>query len=152
MADALENAQEAIALHVEGLLRDRHGPCSRSVLRWPRARDGSAMRRAVVERRGTMRTGQMEQRVERVERRLDRIEQILPTLATRDDLQTAIEVSEQRMRTYVREHIEASEQRVRTDLRTHFDVVAEGLRHDIRLVAEAVAELSARVRAGSSLS
>ena len=108
-----------------------------------------------------MRTGQMEQRVETVERRVDGIEQILPTLATRDDLRAAIrgseqrmrthvfesiEASERRMRTHVSESIEASEQRMRTELRTHFDVVAEGLRHDLRLVAEAVAELSARVR------
>ena len=72
-------------------------------------------------------TEQMEQRVENVERRVDRIEQILPDLATRDELQEAITASEQR-------------------LRTHFDVVAESLRHDIRLVAEAVAALSERER------
>ena len=34
---------------------------------------------------------QMEQRFENLERRVDRVEQILPTLATRDDLQAAIE-------------------------------------------------------------
>ena len=38
-----------------------------------------------------MSTGQMEQRIENVERRVDRIEQILPTLATRDDLKREIE-------------------------------------------------------------
>ena len=37
-----------------------------------------------------MSTVQMEQRVENVERRVDRIEQILPTLATREDLKAAI--------------------------------------------------------------
>ena len=38
-----------------------------------------------------MRTEQMEQRFSNLEGRVDRIEQILPTLATRDDLQAAIE-------------------------------------------------------------
>ena len=52
-----------------------------------------------------MRTGQMEQRVEKVERRVDLIEQILPTLATRDDLQAAISGSDQRMRAHVFESI-----------------------------------------------
>ena len=37
-----------------------------------------------------MRAEQMDQRVGNCERRLDRIEQILPTLATRDDLRVAI--------------------------------------------------------------
>ena len=37
-----------------------------------------------------MRTEQMEQRFENVERRGDRTEQILPTLATREDLKAAI--------------------------------------------------------------
>ena len=89
-----------------------------------------------------MRTGQMEGRVENTERRIDRIEQILPTLATKGDLQTSIEASEQRMRTHVSESIEASEQRTRTELRTHFDVVAEGLRHEMQLLAEAVSRLA----------
>ena len=34
---------------------------------------------------------QMEQRFENLDRRVDRVEQILPTLATRDDLRAAIE-------------------------------------------------------------
>ncbi len=90
-----------------------------------------------------------------VERRVDRIEQILPTLATRDDLKAAIAPlatkaelraaigeSEQRMRAHVADAVCASEQR----MRTHFDVVAERLRDDIRLVAEAVATLLERDR------
>ena len=97
----------------------------------------------------------MEQRLGNVERRVDRIAQILPTLATRDDLKAAIAPlatkaelraaigeSEQRMRTHVADAVSASEQRIRT----HFHVVAESLRDDIRLVAEAVAVLSERER------
>jgi hypothetical protein len=118
-----------------------------------------------------MRTEQMEQRFENVERRVgrvDRIEQILPGLATRDDLKAAVAPlatraelraavaplatkdelraaigeSEQRMRAHVADAVFASEQR----MRTHFDVVAESLRDDIRLVAEAVVALSERER------
>ena len=113
-----------------------------------------------------MDTAQMEQRLGSVERRVDRIEQILPTLATRNDLKAAIAPlatkaelraaiaplatkaelraaigeSEQRMRAHVADAVSASEQR----MRTHFDVVAESLRDDIKLVAEAVAALSER--------
>jgi uncharacterized coiled-coil protein SlyX len=74
-----------------------------------------------------MQVEQLEQRMEELELRVDGIEQILPTLATRDELHAAISASEHR-------------------IRTHFDVVAESLRNDIRLVAEAVAVLSERVR------
>ena len=102
-----------------------------------------------------MGTAQMEQRLGNVERRVDRTEQILPTLATRDDLKAAIAPlatkaelraaigeSEQRMRVHVAGAVSASEQR----MRTHFDVVAESLRDDIRLVAEGVATLLERDR------
>ena len=74
-----------------------------------------------------MQIEQLEQRMDELELRVDGIEEILPTLATREELHAAITASEHR-------------------IRTHFDVVAESLRHDIRLVAEAVAELSERVR------
>ena len=86
-----------------------------------------------------MSTGQMEQRVESVERRVDRIEQILPTLATREDLKAAI--APLATKAELRAAIAESEQR----MRTHFDMVAEGLRDDIRLVAEAVVTRSERV-------
>ena len=81
----------------------------------------------------------MEQRLENVEHRVDRIEQILPTLATRDDLKAAI--APLATKAELRAAIAESEQR----MRTHFDVVAESLRDDIRLVAEAVVTLSERV-------
>ena len=83
-----------------------------------------------------MRIGHMEQRIENVERRVDRIEQILPTLATREDLKRAIAPLA------TKAELREVEQR----LRTHFDVVTESLRDDIRLVAEAVVALSERVR------
>jgi len=83
-----------------------------------------------------MTTGHMEQRLENVEHRVDRIEQILPTLATREDLKRAIAPLATKV------ELREFEQR----LRTHFDVVAESLRDDIRLVAEAVAALSERVK------
>ena len=83
-----------------------------------------------------MRIGQMEQRIENVERRVDRSEQILPTLATRDDLRAAIAPLA------TKAELREVEQR----LHTHFDVVTESLRDDIRLVAEAVVALSERVR------
>ena len=81
----------------------------------------------------------MEQRLEDVERRVERIEEILPTLATREDLKAAI--APLATKAELRAAIAESEQR----MRTHFDVVAESLRDDIRLVAEAVATLSERV-------
>ena len=87
-----------------------------------------------------MRTEQMEQRFENVERRVDRIEQILPTLATREDLKAAI--APLATKAELRAAIAESEQR----MRAHFDVVAESLRDDVRLVAEAVATLLERER------
>ena len=89
-----------------------------------------------------MQIEQPDQRMDELELRVDGIEEILPTLATRDELHAAIAASEQRTRAHVSNEIAASEQRTRT----HFDVVAESLRQDIRLAAEAVAELSERVR------
>ena len=83
-----------------------------------------------------MSTGRMELRLESVERRVDRIEQILPTLATREDLKRAIAPLA------TKADLREFEQR----LRTHFDVVTDSLRDDIRLVAEAVVPLSERVR------
>ena len=82
---------------------------------------------------------EMEQRLENVEGRVDRIEQILPTLATREDLKAAI--APLATKAELRAAIAESEQR----MRTHFDVVAESLRDDVRLVAEAVVALSERV-------
>ena len=100
-----------------------------------------------------MQTDQLEQRTQNLERRVDRIEEVLPTLATKEDLKA----TERRMRTHVAEAIEGSEQRMCTHFAeaiegweqricTHFDVVAESLRDEIRLLAEAGATRSERRR------
>ena len=88
---------------------------------------------------------ELEQRTEDLESRVDRIEEILPNLATKEDLRA----TEQRLRTEITD----TEQRLRTEItdveqrvRTHFDVVSEDLRHHIQLVAEAVATLAERGR------
>ena len=101
-----------------------------------------------------MHTEQQEQRLDNLERRVDRIEQILPTLATKHDLKTAVTASERRMCA----RMDAIAESLRDDIRliadglteteqrmcTRFDVVAESLRDDIRLLAEAVAALVQR--------
>lgn len=94
-----------------------------------------------------MRVEQMERRIDNLEGRVDRIEQILPTLATRDDLLAAIEplatkAELQDLRAEVLTRIADSEQR----MRTHFDVVAESLRDDIKLIAAAFESLAQRER------
>ena len=105
---------------------------------------------------------QMEQRFDKLEGRVDRIEQILPTLATKDDLRVAIEplatkselraaidaaieplatkVELRDLKTELLVTIAESEQR----MRTHFDVVTESLRDDIRLIATAFESLARR--------
>ena len=83
---------------------------------------------------------QMQQLLVNVDRRVERIEQILPTLATKDDLSAAI--APLATKAELRAAIDAAEQR----MRTHFDVVTESLRDDIQLLATAVAGLSQRVR------
>ena len=95
-----------------------------------------------------MRMEQMEQRLENVECRVDRIEQILPTLATREDLKRAIAplATKAELKAAIAPLATKAELReVEQRLRTHFDVVTESLRDDIRLVAEAVVALSKRV-------
>ena len=90
--------------------------------------------------------------------RVERIEQILPTLATKDDLQAAIAPLATKVelraaieplatkaqlldtKAELRTAITESEYR----MRTYFDVIAESLRDDIQLIATAVATLSQR--------
>ena len=103
-----------------------------------------------------MSTGQMEQRLDNLEHRVDRIEQILPTLATREDLKEAIAplATKAELRAAIaplatKAELKATKAELREveqRLRTHFDVVTESLRDDIRLVAEAVASLLERER------
>ncbi len=105
-----------------------------------------------------MATDQMEKGTDDLERRVSQIEQVLPTLATKEDLR----ITEERLRSEIAEaeerldqrlhaKIDSTEQRLRSEvtdaekrMRTHFDVMTESLRDDIRLVAEAVATLTER--------
>ena len=116
---------------------------------------------------------EMEARIKNIDERTARIEQILPTLATKDDLATlatkddlatlatkdeiatlatkdeiATLVSKDELREAVallatREDMYEEGERTRR----HFDVVAESLRHDIGLIAESQLALEQRVDA-----
>ena len=103
----------------------------------------------------------MEEVVENLNRRVDRIEQILPTLATKDDLQKAIAplatkeelrkaiaplATKEELRNAVaalatKEEVKAEGERTRA----HFDAVAERLEHQIRLIAEGLLALEQRM-------
>ena len=99
---------------------------------------------------------QMEQVLGNVDRRVERIEQILPTLATKADLQAAIEPLATRAdlraaieplatRAELRDTVtqfQAALDKAERRMRTHFDVVTESLRDDIQLLATALANLS----------
>ena len=111
-----------------------------------------------------MQPKQMEQLLRNVDRRVRRIEQILPTLATKVDLRTAVEplatkaelraaissaveplatkAELQEVTFELRAAITESEQR----MRTHFDVVTESLRDDIQIMATGLATFSQRTR------
>jgi len=99
---------------------------------------------------------EMEQLLRNLDRRVTGIEQILPTLATKADLErfatkadlerfvtkadleplaTKVELEELRREMY--------EEGTRT--RSYFDVVAEGLNDQIRLVAEGLAHVMAKL-------
>jgi hypothetical protein len=69
--------------------------------------------------------------LENFDRRLANVEQILPTLATREDLREAVAPLA------TKEDVRAVEDR----LRRHLDVVGEGLRSDIQLLAEHLASV-----------
>ena len=74
----------------------------------------------------------MEEVLENLNRRVDRIEQILPTLATKDDLRKAIAPLA------TKEEVRAEGERTRA----HFDAVAERLEEQIRLLAEGLLSLT----------
>jgi hypothetical protein len=78
--------------------------------------------------------------LENLDRRLAKVEQILPTLATKDELRDAIAplATKEEMRLEIREEGERS--------RRHMDIVGEALRADIQLLAEHVASLMPRPR------
>ena len=116
----------------------------------------------------------MEEVVENLNRRVDRIEQILPTLATKDDLQAAIAplatreelrraiaplATKEELRNAVaglatKEELRnavaglATKEEVRAEgerTRAHFNAVAERLEEQIRLLAEAVLSIEQRL-------
>jgi hypothetical protein len=79
----------------------------------------------------------LEEVVRNVDMRLTRVEQILPTLATKAELQEAIaplatRVELREVRSELREEMRREGERTRR----HFDVVAERLEGHIRLIAE----------------
>ena len=98
---------------------------------------------------------EMETRIKNIDERTARIEQILPTLATRDELATLAtkdEVAKLATKDELREAVaklatreELREEGERT--RSHFDVVAEQLRSHIAVIAEGHKALGARVDA-----
>ena len=69
---------------------------------------------------------EIESRIKSIDERTTRIEQILPTLATKEDVKAC--PTREEMWTAIREE--------GTITRAHFDVVAEGLRESIKGIAE----------------
>ena len=112
---------------------------------------------------------EMEQDLRNLDRRVDRIEQILPNLATKDDLQAAIEplATKAELQAAIEPLATKAELQAAIDkaveplatkaglqsavagaehrMRTHFDVATESLHDDIRLIAEGLAVLSQKV-------
>ncbi|OFW15917.1 MAG: hypothetical protein A3H29_12185 [Acidobacteria bacterium RIFCSPLOWO2_02_FULL_67_21] len=82
----------------------------------------------------------MESLLKNVDRRLQRVEQILPTLATKDDLQ-GFATKDDLQRFATKDDLVQSAEHTRR----YFDIVAERLRDDIRLIAEGQAHLARRV-------
>ena len=97
--------------------------------------------------------------------RVERVEQILPTVATKDDLQTAVAPLATRTELQAavaplanraelqaavaplanRAELQAAIDGAEGRMRTHFDVATESLRDDIRLIADGLAVLSQKV-------
>ena len=80
---------------------------------------------------------EMEARIKNVDERTQRIEQILPTVATKEDVKAIRE----EMKTLVKSEVREEGERTRR----HFDVVAEQLRGDIALIAEGHKATGARI-------
>lgn len=111
---------------------------------------------------------ELEQVVRNIDRRLERVEQILPTLATREELQAAIAplATREEMHAAIQAAIAplatreemhvaiqaavaplATREEVRAEAREtrrHFDIIAESLRDDIRIIAEGLVALGAK--------
>ena len=82
---------------------------------------------------------EMEPRLRKLDQRVERIEQLLPTLATTNDLQAAIEPLA------TKAELQAALAWAERRMRTHFDVATESLHADFRLIAEGLAVLSQKV-------
>ena len=83
---------------------------------------------------------------ENLDRRLARVEQILPTLATKEELWLAVEPLA------TREELKALEVTLRQEIREaskesrhHMDLIAEALHDDIRLLAEHLTVVMSRL-------
>ena len=94
--------------------------------------------------------------LENIDRRLEKVEQILPTLATREEMHAAITTATAPLATREEMHAAiaaavaplATKEQVReeaVETRRHFDVVAESLRADIRIIAEGHGHLAHRM-------
>jgi len=86
---------------------------------------------------------------ENIDRRLDRIEQILPTLATREELRLAIAplATREELQLEIAKAVEPLATRIEAqELRRHMNVLFETLRADIQLLAGHVASLMPRSR------
>ncbi len=104
--------------------------------------------------------GMLEQRLENIDRRLDRVEQILPTLATKDELAAAVAplATKEELAAAVawlatKDELSAAiaslatKQELREEgerLRRHMDVLTESLRDDIQLIAAHVASATSK--------
>jgi hypothetical protein len=92
--------------------------------------------------------------LENIDRRLTTVEQILPALATKDDLKRfatkedlkLFATKEDLKQFATKEDMKAEGEQTRR----HFDVVAESLRADIRLIAEGQVALTERMDAFES--
>jgi hypothetical protein len=82
---------------------------------------------------------ELETVVKNIDQRVGRIEQIVPTLATKEDVRVAIAP----LATRAEMHEALREEGERT--RRHFDIVAEDLRSHIRLIAEGQIGLQQRM-------
>ena len=88
--------------------------------------------------------------LENLDQRLVRVEQILPTLATKEDLRREIQLAIEPLAT--KEELLATKQELRLEIREegersrrHMDVVSEALRSDIQLLAEHLAHIATKV-------
>ena len=92
----------------------------------------------------------LEERFNNLDHRLSNVEQILPTLATKEDLKafaTKEDLSRELKAYATKKDFEAVETTLRGEIREtrrHMDVIGESLRGDIQLIAENLAALMSR--------